>query len=176
MKVETICKEGDETTMNLLIGDIRSIVDVEAPVSLDVIARRLCDACGIDKVTSKVLSRVEYCVKRGKFSFSESSTGKIFIYKSASDKGLVGDTYREVGDREITDVPIEELAAAAIQITRVQYGMPEENLAKEVALVFGVKRAAVTSSAYKAALEGVKFALEKKYLVVDDNGRLILVP
>ena len=176
MNVDAFCKEGANSTIKLLVDDIRSIVDTEAPVSIDVVARRLCDACGIDKVTAKVSSRVDYLVRYGRFCCSASSAGKRFIYKSASDIGMVSDTYRIGGDRDLADIPVEELAAAAIQITAVQYGMPEENLAKEVAAAFGFKRAAVTSAAYKASLEGVKFALDNKYLVIDGNGRVILVP
>ncbi|MBP5654340.1 MAG: DUF3320 domain-containing protein [Clostridiales bacterium] len=176
MNIEAFCKEGANTTLNLLTDDVRRIVEVEAPVSLDVVARRLCDACGIEKVTSKISSRVDYIVRFGRFCCSASGSGKRFIYKSASDIGMVCDTYRVGGDRDLADIPVEELAAAAIKITEVQYGMPEENLAKEVAAAFGFKRAAVTSAAFKAAMEGVKFALDNKYLVVDSNGRVILVP
>lgn len=176
MNVDAFCKEGSDSTARLLVEDIRSIVETEAPVSLDLVAKRLCDACGIERVTSRISARIDYLVRYGKFCCSASDSGKRFIYRSASDIGLVNETYRTGGGRDITDVPVEELASAAIAITSVQYGMPEENLAKEVAAAFGSKRCAVTSVAYKTAAEGVKFALDNRYLTVDGNGRVILVP
>lgn len=176
MNIDAFCKEGSDTTVKMLVEDIRRIVETEAPVSLDIVAKRLCDACGIEKVTARVSTRIDYLVRYGKFCCQASDTGKRFIYRSSSDIGLVNDSYRTGGDRDITDIPPEELAACAIAVTSVQYGMPEENLAKEVASAFGVKRCAVTSAAYKTAAEGVKFALDNRYLTVDSNGRVILVP
>lgn len=179
MTVDAFCKEGSDTTINALIDVIKKIVETEAPVSLNTVAARLCSACGIEKVNSRILDRIDYLVKRGKFCCIgvDSGEGKRnFIYKSPSDVGAIGESYRVGGDRQIADISPEELVACAIHITSVQYGMPEENLAKEVASAFGFKRAAVTSQNYKICAEAVKYALDNKYLVVDGNGRVILVP
>ena len=174
--LDAFCKEGSETTVDLMSQVIRKIVEVEGPVSYDVVSRRLCDACGIEKITAKVSARVEYFIKRTKVYITDSPWDQKFLYKDSAEVGVISETYRVGGDRTLADVPMEELVACAIHITSVQYGMPEENLAKEVASAFGFKRAAVTSQNYKICAEAVKYALDNKYLVVDGNGRVILVP
>ena len=179
MTVDAFCKEGSDTTINALIDVIKKIVETEAPVSLNTVAARLCSVCGFEKVNTKIMDRIDYMVKRGKFcclGFDFGEEKRSFIYKDPSDVGAIGESYRVGGDRQIVDIPLEELVACAIHITSVQYGMPEENLAKEVASAFGFKRAAVTSRNYKICAEAVKYALDNKYLVVDGNGRVILVP
>ena len=178
MTTEAFCKEGSDTTVKLLAEDVLKIVETEAPVSFDLVVKRLCEACGITKVTPKILSRAEYIVRYAKVCCPEPANpeGKKFIYRSQSDIGVVKDTYRTGGDRDTADIAVEELAAAAISITLDQYGMPEEDLVKEVATAFGCKRVAVTSNAYKTALAGVEFAVNNNYLMKDDRGWIDRVP
>lgn len=178
MTVEAFCKEGSDTTVRMLAEDVQKIVETEAPVSLDVVVKRLCEACDIAKVTPKIMARALYIVRYARVCCPDltAEDGKKFIYRSPSDIGDVKDTYRTGGDRDIADVAVEELASAAISITLEQYGMPQEDLIKEVASAFGCKRAAVTSNAFKTASAGVEFALANNYLMKDDRGWVVRVP
>lgn len=126
---------------------MKSVVDTEAPLSVDLLTDRLCEACGIKRKTPPVKERMDYLIKLLKYSVTIQNItlnkapdcDRQFIWKDSTSPWRIPETYRCDSDRDADQVPIEEAACAAIFLARTQFGMPRDALIRETGKVLGFK-------------------------------------
>lgn len=146
---------------------LKEVIDTEAPISKDILNRRICAAMGISRVSSRLSERISSILKR--LGVKTTSEEKVFYW---SDKVTPGsfNYYRKGGSRESFDISADEISnciADNINCTGVTY---RDSVLRDAANTFGFTRMGVN---VLAAMEsGVKRGVERGILI--DNGSNIL--
>ncbi|MCR5594180.1 MAG: DUF3320 domain-containing protein [Saccharofermentans sp.] len=152
----------DPVNISLLKREAVKVIEAEAPVSMDTLMDRLCEACGIKRKTNQVKERCYYICKELKLgqsvenltkkkdsNYSDPGYEKLFLFASQDDVGKITQTFRVHEDkstlREAKDISVEEAACAAIYTARTQMGMPYEDLLVEAGKAMGLPMSTPTS-------------------------------
>jgi len=122
---------------------IPRIVEVEGPVSLALVARRVAAHWGLERVSRRALKRVRRLTPRDEVILQESEHGE-FLWPNGADPNSYK-TYRIRGDspetaRSAEDHPVEELAAATLEVLRNHISVPESDLIRGVSRQIGFAR------------------------------------
>lgn len=167
----------DPVNISILTDAVRKIVDTEAPVCLEVIMDRLCNACSIQRKTSAVKDRVYYLIKSLRLPVCEENVtlngapdyDRLFVWDS-DGIGKVMPYYRKHSDEQLREawaVPIEEASCAAIYLCRSQFGMPRDALVHETGKALGFKT--VTPTVRLLCEKAVDFAVNLGELTGGDR-------
>ena len=151
MTADTFLEEGNLLNIRLRI---RAVLEQEAPVSQEVLLRRVLRSCGInragDRIHNHMLALLEYMGVRmtnrpqeGIFCWTGDQNPEHYIGIRASGEG---DSSREVGD-----ICTQELVNAVCVILSDQVSMSRIDLARECAKLLGHSR----------MTENVRIAMEK---------------
>jgi hypothetical protein len=127
----------------LVLAQVAEVVAIEAPVHLKVLARRVIDRWGIERLTSRPTSRVEELLRRlerdGRLRIHEP-----FIWGATQEparySGFRAAVDGQEAPRELAHIPPVELANAAASVLRDSGSIDRDALAREVARLFGVTR------------------------------------
>ena len=172
----------DPLNTKTLQANVLAIVEKEAPISGDVLAKELIAAAGITKMTPKLRARCDYLVKSVKLQYttqkidpaSEEDDEVIFLWNEGAEIGKVMDFYRTPAEgtkaRKAVDIPVQEAACAARYLALSQYGMPYENLITETAKALGLSRAPADSDNYKLCKRAIDYCIRQELLEADDDG------
>ncbi|MCR5327507.1 MAG: DUF3320 domain-containing protein [Saccharofermentans sp.] len=172
----------DPMNTKTLQANVLAIVEKEAPISGDVLAKELIATAGITKMTPKLRARCEYLVKSVKLRYttqkldpaSEEDDEVIFLWNEGAEIGKVMDFYRTPAEgtkaRKAVDIPVQEAACAARYLAASQYGMPYENLITETAKSLGLSRAPADSDNYKLCKRAIDYCIRQELLEADDDG------
>jgi very-short-patch-repair endonuclease len=124
----------------------RVIADVtrqEGPISLRLAARRVAAHWGIARMSEKVVERVRRVLPSADVLVQSSATGE-FLWPSGKGPETY-DAFRVPGsdadsDRDAADLPLEEVANAALFLLRRHISAPEEEIVREASRLFGFRR------------------------------------
>ncbi len=114
---------------------VAQVLEIEAPIHLDELARRVGEAFGARRVTDRLRTRVleplhELCGSYRVFNQ--------FVWPAH----IAPDSYRTVraGNRNPELVPLEELAAACLEVLNHSFSIERGELLRETVRIFGVNR------------------------------------
>jgi len=121
-----------------LTSALQKVVAAEEPLHEDLAARRLAIAWGITRSTSKVMTRFQEAAD------ALTAEGKIEC-RGAFLHALPAREIRVRGpadgvQREIEEIPPEEVEACALLVVDAYLGLPRESLVREMGRAFGFKR------------------------------------
>ena len=121
----------------------RRVVDAEGPVHLDIVARRITEACGRRRTGARILEAVQ----RGLRCAQRESAGEILVYggfwltRAQREEVPVRDrTGLTGGVAKAAMLPPMEIVAAARKIERESGRVEAAELVREVARVLGFRR------------------------------------
>ncbi len=121
---------------------IDRVLEVEAPISLALLSRRVGAYFGIGKVTDKAEHRVrEVAAVRGRFGGGDDAEvvwradQSTTVWPPVRVPGHASETHREA-----SDVPVAEIAAASLVVLHRNLGMGLEDLYRETAKLLGFAR------------------------------------
>ena len=174
-----ICQDGSEQFMKgastaVIRRQMREILETEAPVSADLISRKILTAWGIPRITPRIERRL--AVLLGKLPGPVTRDGESVYYWGRTQKPETYAGFRVPGEdgfrREAEDIPPEETAAAVRYLLERQISLPRVELVREVSRLFGYMRggAAITKKA-EAAIDQVIGVGE----AVGEGDRVVLV-
>ena len=141
----------DARNTPMLTEAVRQIVEIEAPISFDVLVDRLCKACGITRKTPVIVERCDYLVKNARIyktaqnlsAHPTPDTKKIFLWHYEGEEDGIPEHYRvpAEGDkpRDAQDITFQEAARCAIYVCKTQFGMPREDLIRQTSHALGFK-------------------------------------
>jgi Tfp pilus assembly pilus retraction ATPase PilT len=127
----------------MLMEMFRKVIDVEAPITQDLLFRRVADAWGIGRVGPRIreslLAALKNFLRRNPdvIRISERSGSETFIRR---DQDVVPRFNTENVSRLISDVPAIERETAILRMIDEFPGTGEEELRRAVARVFGWRR------------------------------------
>ncbi|TXK24749.1 DUF3320 domain-containing protein, partial [Pontibacter qinzhouensis] len=153
---------------------IMQVVDIESPVSLNLLCKRVLAGWGISRNGARMNAHFESIIKT--LPVQKSQLGKsIIIWKEEHDPESYT-AFRvsesEDGKREADDLPPEEIANGIRKILTNQISLPKSELIREASRLFGYARLGANVEA--AMVAGITYSITKGY-AVEENDKLILV-
>lgn len=132
----------DAMYSSMISERIWNILQTEAPIRLEVLARRTASSFGINRVTDKIIERVLYFCKRDKHTYT-TYEGRIFYWNGDQDpsdyyKFRVGSS--ETVKRTAEDIPLEEAVNAVVYLVDSQVAVPPENIPSGALNLMGYTR------------------------------------
>ncbi len=144
---------------------IEQVLAVEAPLHIDVLARRVGAYFGVGRVTPPVLEQIKAAlVGRGKLGDEPG-----IVWRADQDPSSVPPV-RVAGQsatarRDITEVPLSEVAAAARIVVERASGVAATDLVRDCARLLGFAR--ITEQVTARVSQGVKLATARELISID---------
>ncbi len=155
---------------NLVLEEtIKRIIQVEGPIHIDFLCKRITPLFGRQKATSAVRNTVIHVIK--------TRLSKIILKKN--EFFMINGSEIEVripsisgNQRPIDYICIEELGAAMVGILKNRYGISAEDLSVETARIFGFNR---TGGKIKDAMNKALDYLSKTGAIEESAGKIVLI-
>lgn len=152
---------------------VKRILELEAPISEEVLYNRFANAVGLSRAGSRVQQTVISSLKRiGARRNANFKETKLFFWMNGQGPAL---EYYRVGGakpREMDDVPKEEIFVAIKEALTNHGAISVDELKSCVAECFGYK--AVRSKVSEAIEDALQYYKSKGDLIVTDDGRIAL--
>ncbi len=131
---------------NLIRLKILEVVQQEAPVSLNLTARRVTSFWNFGRVTSKAVEYVHKLIPHNEVYVQKTDSGE-FLWNGEASKRNYGD-FRVPGKdklsfRDASDLPVEEIANSILYILHEEISAPKDELIRATAKLFGFQRTGV---------------------------------
>ena len=144
-------------------SDIRTILEVEAPISRRLLTKRLLNSYGISRSGIRINAYLEQIFRS--MSLVSSGGDDLFFWRDREQYDTFSG-YR-ISSREALDVAPEEVAQAVIQVLREQFAIGEQGLVTETARLLGY--ASVRDNALASMRRGIAYAMDKGLILLDDG-------
>lgn len=122
---------------------LERVVDAEAPILLEVAAKRIGDAWGFGRVRKKAIARIETLATSTPVKW-DRATGETVLWRESDNPEewfeIRGPSRHEADLRTIPEIPLVELANAVRHVLEQHVSLPAEDLAREAARLFGCAR------------------------------------
>lgn len=145
---------------------IREVIRVEAPISSNLLCKRVLRACDISRMGSRVANYMDSLLR---FMRLKTTNDSFVTYWAEGQDPESYPYVRCSSDRDAADIPTRETFNAAMLVLEEQGALPEDSLVREMAKLFGFSR--VGDNVNYAMLDGIKYA-KKKGFVEEVNGRI----
>ena len=128
---------------HIIYNQIMQVVNLEGPISHNLLCRRIIQAWGISKIGSRIDTRIrKLCLK---FKLVKTKYDTSTYYWPENCDPMKYTSFRVPGidkmtRRSIEDIPPEEIQNGCLEILRNQISLPEEDLIREAARLFGYQR------------------------------------
>lgn len=163
----------DSRYTNKILEQINNVIEMEAPISQTLLSRRILNAWGITRLGVRLNSHLLSQYKRLNLKQTRQN-GSVFYWRQDQEPENY-DKFRVPGDdsdkRNADDLPKEEIVAGIREILYNQISLPEEDLVRETARLFGYAR--IGGNVEQAMKLGIEYALEKG-IVTNNNERILL--
>ncbi len=152
-----------------IIKQVHKVILIEAPISDKLLSRRIIAAWGISRMSVKISDYLTAIYSE--MELKQSIQDGVNFYwndeKSAKDFKLYRIPKDNDPKRNSEDLPEEEIVAAIIDVLKYQISLPEENLIKEVAKLFGFNR--LGGNVEQTIKNGIVLASENNLIVLKDE-------
>ena len=164
-----------EANADNIAACIESILTAEAPISREVLQKRVLSAWGISRQTNAAKAAFEKALSAVPHKSTASGENE-FIWltsqePSAYDKCRARCTAES--RRDIKDIPPEELGSGIILILSRQIALQRDDLLRETAHLFGFTR--VTPAVENAVSLGIRSAKQRGKLTFAEDGKVSYV-
>lgn len=153
----------------IILDQIRKVIESEAPISRPLLCKRILSTWGISRLGQRIDSYLEELLKWDNYYTSLSEDIEFYWINEAQYRNY---NYYRTGERDATDLPPEEVANAIRYILTDEISLPTADLSRACAQLFGFARSG--SNVDAAMYRGIKKALEKEFLKIDDGRAIIL--
>ena len=153
---------------------IEQVMREEAPVSLNVLTKRVVQSCGITRVGSRLQGHVVRILNTMGYQSTSQEDATVYWEKSQYPSLYSGFRTSGEGDnkREIRDVPVQEIANAVCTVLHEQISMEWDDLLRETAAKLGYTR--LGSNVQAAVTQGIEYAREQELVNAGATGTLVL--
>lgn len=133
----------DPGAANLIVNKLQKVVQVEGPIRLELAVKRVASFWGMGRVRQRAVDHVSNLLSRTSVRREISPAGVFLWPKNVKSQEYVG--FRVPGttpgsSREAVDLPLEEVANAALNVLQQQVGLSMDDLVRETGRVFGFSR------------------------------------
>lgn len=158
-----------EKSKLILRTQIQKIVKTEAPISRTLLCQRILPEWGITRLSAQVGTHLDSVLNSMEL-FRTEYEDLIFFWENR-EQWCTYPYYRPLSERDAIDLPPEEIANAIKHLLTDCISLPQSDLIKACAQIFGFAR---TGSNIDAAMQrGIKEAIRRNYVTVE-NERIII--
>lgn len=162
--------------LELLCEQVNTVIQVEAPISKELLCKRVLSAWGISRLGSRINDRFEFDIfPKLNNVRTTSKNGKLFFWNpeqnpSTYDVFRLSDTIED--RRNAEDLSPEEVSNAVSCILKQQISMFHDELSKETARLMGYSRSG--GNVEKSMNQGIQKAIDRG-IARRDGERIIVV-
>jgi hypothetical protein len=138
---------------------IKQVIEIEAPITSDLLCKRVLRSINIARMGSRVAGHMHYILASLNL---KKSTYHGNVYWRDDQNPLEYKLIRQSNERDAIHIPHEEARNAAIHILSEQGSQPRESLIKEMAKVFGYTR--VGDNVYYTMNNGIEMAINDNHI------------
>ncbi|EXM40502.1 hypothetical protein RASY3_01150 [Ruminococcus albus SY3] len=168
-------EEFNELATNKIADCINTILDAEAPISREVLQKRVMTAWGVARQSNLVKGTFDIALEKSRGKSVKSGETE-FIWRddqSPESYELCRAKCASEVRRDIKDIPPEELGNGLILILSRQIAMQREDLMRETAHLFGFTR--VTPTLEVAVSLGIRSAKQRGRIAFAEDGKVTYV-
>jgi len=158
----------------LLLGQIRKLIQEEGPISRSLLTKRILQAWGITRLGARLDQRFTELLMKIQPEHTEVN-GMTFFWPEGTKPSEYG-IYRVATDdaqrRMAEDLPPEEVAVAVKSILSSQISLPYDELTKQVVKALGYARSG--SALEKSIKSGIQRAIELGFAYEDEYQRVVV--
>jgi very-short-patch-repair endonuclease len=152
---------------------VEQVLAAEAPIHVDLLARRVGAYFGIGRITQRVAEQVRHAIDgRGRWGDEQD-----FVWRMDQDPSGVPPVRvagsGPTGRREIDEVPLSEIAAAIRIVVERAVGIGQRELVRDAARLLGFSR--ITDRVTERIADALELAAHRELIRVD-GGRATLPP
>ncbi len=148
---------------------INKVLETEAPISKDLLSKRILNAWNISRNGTRLYSHFENLFSEIKIRQTQYGDN-IFFWREEQHPSVYS-IYRSAKNdfekREADDLPPEEIANAVKNVLKEQISLSQEDLIRETAKLFGFSK--VGSNVNVAMRRGISKAIERGYAKTDNE-------
>jgi hypothetical protein len=147
---------------------IKTVIDIEAPISQDLLCKRILSEWGISRIGSRIethftrlfsLLDLKYTIGIKRFFWrADQNPNDYFFYRITKQEQL---------KRDALDIAPEEFSNAIREILEYQISMNREDLFKETANLFGIHR--LGNNVETSIIHGIEKAIERKFIKFENE-------
>jgi hypothetical protein len=156
-----------------LAADVAKVVETEAPVHFDEVARRILDASGVSRLGSRIRAAIERAASLAERKSRTVRRGD-FLYRVEESEALEAPprdrSTLPSRSRSLDLVAPEELRGACLQVIRRSYGIAPDDLPLPACRLLGFDQ---TSQAMRAAVDSTVNNLVARGAVEKRGGMLV---
>lgn len=150
-------------------NQLMAVVSAEAPISRDLLCKRVLNAWGIARQGSRISAHFDTLLSE--LDLMQTKYGQQVFFWRINEDAAIYKTFRVAATdewrRDADDLPIEEIANAIIEIIRQQVSLSRTDLVREVARLFGYGR--IGNNLKQAVNTAVDYAAEKNMLTLHND-------
>jgi very-short-patch-repair endonuclease len=155
-----------------IISQIEQILNIESPISRDLLCKRVLDAWGIERLGSRISSYFDKMFLNIRMLSTDQENNIIFWKNNNPDNFTIYRVASQESDkRNADDLPVEEVANGVLEILLNQISLSKSDLIRETAGLFGYSR--IGTNVEMAMSLGIEMAIVKGY-GYKKNDRIIL--
>jgi very-short-patch-repair endonuclease len=154
-------------------NQISQVLDIEAPITKNLLAKRLLSAWGISKLGARINAQFEKLLAESALT-QTGKNGDIVFWKNTQHRDhYEGFRVMTIAGqkRDAEDIPAEEIANGVKEILTHQISLPKDDLVREASKLFGFARSG--TNVENAMKKGIVKAVERG-LVTEWEGRIII--
>jgi len=149
---------------------ITEVITAEAPISRNLLCKRILSSWGIARLGQKIDARFEQLLQSLPF-YKSTYEGMAFFWKDKEQMDNYS-VFRVQSGRDAIDLPPEEVANAIKQTLEEQISMPMKELARLVGQLMGYAK--MGANIETAMYQGIKTAVAKGYIKIENNRAKII--
>lgn len=157
-----------------IFSQIDKVLKVEAPISKNLLCKRILTSWGIARLGARLDRRFEELFKASELEKTISNNTEFYWNKGQSPREYT--LFRVLADeatrRNMEDIAPEEIANAIQYILKNQVSLSKPDLVREVYKIFGFSRG--NSNIEDAVFAGLDIAVSKEYVSVDSSDRVVI--
>lgn len=169
--VEEFCSTENNKT---ILEKIEKILQVEAPISRNLLCKRVLSAWGVSRMGARLERRFEELFSVMKLT-TTNSNDLIFYWEKEqipSEFNLFRVPSDEASRRNIEDICAQEISNAVRYVLESQVSLLKADLVRETYKLFGFSRG--SAAIERCVMEGIDRAVENGIVYVDDSERVVL--
>lgn len=148
-----------------ILQQLHSVMQSEAPISRNLLCKRVLNAWGISRLGARLDTYLESILNRTTFYTSEID-GIVYYWNSKTEQKTYG-IYRINSNRDAVDLPPEEIANGIKKVLEEQIALPQADLIKVTAQLFGFARTGANVDA--AMKRGINVLIDRNEIKIEND-------
>ena len=143
----------------LILNALEQVVTQEGPISESLLIRRVVQSFGITRSGSRLQSYIQSLLTQMKLETTAQQGQSFYWPRTKSPKDYTA--FRTSGEadykRDAKELPVQEIANAAVAVLRQQVGLPADDLIRESARLLGYAR--MGSALRQVIADGISYGV-----------------